>query len=156
MQISQIGSVQPDFIVLGRSGEPLHVVEVKVPKPVDYAAKARRRIAQLKSAPSPWDDSPSMSAELEPTVFVSPEAEAAAVAIFTQFALQPPPSTVAIFPKEDGGLSLQTFGEERTVLVDISAAGHEFVCEYAGDNVFHTQTMWSAVDAWRFILDSTR
>jgi hypothetical protein len=144
--------------------------------PVNYVKKAQRRINELKGAPSPWDSASAthggasatpaggttgaheiaVSVEDEPHVVVSPNAEAAALHIFGQFTLLPPSSSVAIFPKEDHGLRLQTVGEERTVIVDISAAGHEFVCEYAGDNVFHTQRMWDAAEAALFVVDSTR
>ena len=130
--------------------------------PVDYVGNAKQRIAELKNAPAPWADdesvtvTASVSLKPGPVVVVSPDAEAATVAVFTQFALRPPPSAVAIFPKEGGGLRLQTVGDERAVLVDISATGTEFLGEYAGDDVYHSETFRDAADAARFIVDSTR
>lgn len=167
-----------DFVVVNASG--LVAVEVKtamggvipavfrgVPQLVDYAVKARQRIAELRNAPNPWAEPtvvksvepeiPSVAVWLEkPTAVVSADAEAAAIAVFSRFTSQPPPSAVAIFPREDGGLRLQTVGEERTVIVDISAAGNEFAGEYAGGDVYHTERMRNAVDAARFIVNSTR
>jgi hypothetical protein len=126
---------------------------------LDYTAKARQRIAELRIAPSPWDNEPwdmGDGTAAIPTAVVSSDAEAAAIAVFSRFTAQPPPSAVAIFPREDGGLRLQTVGQERAVVVDISAAGNEFACEYAGDDVFHTETIRNPDDAARFITDSTR
>ncbi|OBG25427.1 hypothetical protein A5673_09070 [Mycobacterium sp. E3198] len=94
--------------------------------------------------------------EPEPVVVISPDAEAATIAVFEQFALQPPSSKVAIFPKEDGGLRLQTVGDERAVVVDISATGTEFSGEYAGDDVYHSETFRNADNAAQFIIHSTR
>jgi hypothetical protein len=143
---------------------------------VDYVEKAQQRINELKGAPSPWHSASTqhgggvitanavdtgaheitVNLEGRPTVAVSPDAEAAALAIFGFFRVQPPPSAVAIFPREDGGLRLQTVGDERAVIVDISGAGTEFVGEYAGDDVYHTETMRSFEYAARFIVNATR
>jgi hypothetical protein len=144
---------------------------------VNYVETAQQRINALKGAPSPWENSASaqhggavvtavdtgagaheiaVSLEDQPSVVVSPDAEAAALAVFRYFGLQPPPSTVAIFPREDGGLRLQTVGNERAVIVDISVTGDEFAGEYAGDDVYHTQIMRNAHDAALFIAHSSR
>jgi hypothetical protein len=141
----------------------------QAPEPIgDYVVKARKRIAELKNAPSPWDESTAVVIHAAASaqgneigigpkpIVISPDAEAAAVAVFSQFTLWRPSSAVAIFPKEDGGLRLQSVGDERTVIVDISTTGTEFAAEYAGDDVYHTERIRNPVDAARFIVDSTR
>ncbi|HTX55299.1 MAG TPA: hypothetical protein VMD08_17985 [Candidatus Baltobacteraceae bacterium] len=166
VQYARIGPVilRPARYVIAPTGELLDFTPAEM-EFVDYAERARQRIAELRNAPAPWAEATpvvSLGAErpvvsLEPVVVVvSADAEAAAIAIFRHFALEPPPSAVAIFPRQDGGLRLQTVGAERAVIVDISPTGNEFVGEYAGDDVYHTETMRNPADAARFITDSTR
>jgi hypothetical protein len=120
---------------------------------VDYVLKARRRIAEIRNEDSPWADATCMH---PPTASVSGGAEVAAIAVFSNFSLNPPPAAVAIFPREDGGLRIQSVGAERAVVVEISASGDVFGGEYAGDDVYHSETMHTALDAARFIRNSTR
>jgi hypothetical protein len=171
--INVVAAVPKATLVPGKFGDMRLIVGPwsSWTSPVDYVGNAMQRIAELKNAPAPWADNDSVTAIASETsrgheiavgpqpgsiVVVSPAAEAATVAVFTQFALRPPPSAVAIFPKEDGGLRLQTVGDDRAVILDISPSGTEFTGEYAGDDVYHSETLRNAVDAARFIVNSTR
>lgn len=146
----------PSLTALGA----IPVSEVHGAPLVNYVDKARRRIAALRDAPAPWADddatSPTLADATTQAVVVAPDAESAAIAVFSYFLMSTPPSAVAIFPKEDGGLRLQTVGEERTLVVDISPDAREFVGEYAGDDVFHTETFRSTTDAAQFIIFESR
>lgn len=116
---------------------------------VDYLLFATNRISQLRSQPSPWNENGA-------AVEVAAQAERAALAIFEAFRRDPPRSAVAIFPRPDGGLRLQSVGRERTVLLDITADGAGLAGEYAGEDVFHEETLRSIAAAASFIAHSTQ
>ena len=149
-RVSDIGAGRRRFVINVRTGEWSVAVS-----PIDYAAKARKRIAEIRSQEFPWEDTTQCMAAMV-TSAVTMDAEVAAIAVFSNFTMNPPTAAVAIFPREDGGLRIQSVGEERAVVVDISADGDRFGGEYAGDDVYHSQTMRTADDAAQFILDSTR